>query len=122
MLVPVHSWGTITGPDLYCIAEAVNREARGESLLGKRAVIQTVINRTKSSRYPKTACGVVFQDRQFSWTRTMQRWTYTENDIKTVQNFQPMNSFKATHFHNLQVNPGWKLRYIKTIGSHKFYY
>lgn len=42
-------------------------EAKGESIPGKWAVGQVVLNRVKSKRWPNTVCGVIKQSKQFSW-------------------------------------------------------
>ena len=41
-------------------------EAEGESELGKRLVIDTILNRVDSSYYPNTISGVIWQKGQFS--------------------------------------------------------
>lgn len=52
-----------------CLALAVYYESRGESIRGQRAVASVVVNRSRSGRFPDTACGVVFQPNQFSFVR-----------------------------------------------------
>lgn len=58
--------------DLECLAAAVYYEARGESLAGRAAVAQVVLNRVGRPTFPKSVCAVVFQglrdgDCQFSF-------------------------------------------------------
>jgi spore germination cell wall hydrolase CwlJ-like protein len=48
---------------LDCLASAVYYEARGESLAGRAAVAQVVLNRVGAPTFPKSVCGVVFQGR-----------------------------------------------------------
>jgi spore germination cell wall hydrolase CwlJ-like protein len=48
--------------EVTCLALAIYFEARGESARGQ-------INRTRSKKYPSTACGVLFQKGQFSFIR-----------------------------------------------------
>ena len=43
-----------------CLATAVYFEAKSESLDGQLAVAQTILNRTRSGRFPESICGVVF--------------------------------------------------------------
>jgi hypothetical protein len=45
-----------------CLADAVYFEARGEPLRGQKAVAQVVMNRVFSGRYPRSVCGVVYQN------------------------------------------------------------
>lgn len=52
--------------DLYWLSRIINAEARGESQLGQIAVGTVVMNRVKSTRYPNTVYGVVFDGSQFS--------------------------------------------------------
>ena len=48
------------------LANVIYHEARGESRRGQIAVGYVVLNRVKSSRYPNTISGVVWQPKQFS--------------------------------------------------------
>ena len=50
--------------DLYWLSRIINAEAGGESILGKIAVGNVVINRKNSSSYPNTIYGVIF-DRKY---------------------------------------------------------
>ncbi len=45
-----------------CLAQAIYHEARGETLTGQRAVANVIVNRARSSNYPSTLCGVVYQN------------------------------------------------------------
>ncbi|UNC92738.1 cell wall hydrolase [Candidatus Contubernalis alkaliaceticus] len=47
--------------DLDLLARLVRAEAGGESYLGQVAVAATVLNRVKSSQYPNTIRGVIYQ-------------------------------------------------------------
>ena len=53
---------------LYCGAQNIYHESRGESNLGQIAVAHVVRNRVESPKYPNTICKVVWQPKQFSWT------------------------------------------------------
>lgn len=109
-----------TNHDHKCLAETISREARGEDYRGQLAVAQVVLNRTKT-----TICDTVFQKNQFSWTRDWKTWTYQPLHYNLAQKVLDrgwaIKGFPATHFHNLQVNPGWNLEYITQIGNHHFY-
>lgn len=100
-----------------CLAAAIYKEARGESLKGRLAVAQVVLNRGEP-------CVVVNQPGQFSWRRTDRlNWDNTSLYLanKVLNRGYAIKGFTATHFHNLNVNPRWS-GYITTIGAHKFYY
>ena len=64
--------------ETYCMAQNIYYEARGESLKGKQAVGNVVLNRVAHPKYPDTVCGVVYEARlwkgkvirdmcQFAW-------------------------------------------------------
>ena len=50
--------------DIYWLSRIINAEAGGEPFLGKIAVGNVVLNRVRSSQYPNTVKGVVF-DRKY---------------------------------------------------------
>ena len=119
-----------------CMAVAIYYEARGEALLGRIAVAQVILNRVKSTKYPNTVCGVVFQnaswrDRcQFSFAcdgasdtpRHPQAWAEARelaakiscgtSCIDVVRDALPLTRLeravqRATHYHADYVAPGW---------------
>lgn len=104
-------------------------EARGESYKGKVAVALVTLNRTKSERFPSTICGVVYQKGQFSWTRkyakvkiNVEQWQAAKDAaVSAYMGTDIISNFKATHFHNTSVNPGWKMKKVAKIGNHTFY-
>ena len=61
---PVASLPKPTPGALDCLAAAVYYEARGESVAGRAAVAQVVLNRTRRAGYPKSICAVVYQGEQ----------------------------------------------------------
>jgi proteasome lid subunit RPN8/RPN11 len=52
---------------IKCLADNAFFEARGTSKLDMQAVTEVVINRSKSQKYPKEICKVIYQKYQFSW-------------------------------------------------------
>src|SRR5262249_54575170 len=48
-----------------CLAAAIYFEARGESVKGQAAVAQVVLNRVRNPAYPKSICGVVYQNQKW---------------------------------------------------------
>ncbi len=52
--------------DRYLLANLIYCEAGGESYDGQLAVASVVINRVRSSVYPNTVVGVIYQSKQFS--------------------------------------------------------
>ncbi len=60
------SSGNITNKDLYLLSCCVYGEARGESYTGKVAVAAVVLNRVRSSQFPNTISGVIYQSGAFT--------------------------------------------------------
>jgi spore germination cell wall hydrolase CwlJ-like protein len=118
------------------MANNIYYEAGNESYEGKLAVAQVTMNRTQHPNYPSTVCGVVYQKTngvyQFSWVgekvnkvRNQYAWeecmivarkALTEHKLHDT-----IYKTKAMFYHNNQVNPGWKLKYVAKIGNHLFY-
>lgn len=59
------SGGSSSSTDLNLLARVVNGEARGEPYTGQVAVAAVVLNRVKSSSFPNTIAGVVYQSGAF---------------------------------------------------------
>jgi len=123
---------------LMCLAVAVFFEARDQPITGQYAVAEVVMNRVADPRWPDTICGVVFQDRQFSFThdgKSDRMETYAKDDIiewramnqaRTVAKEVYDSGYvelEATHYHSLSVRPSWAKHYYKVgrIGDHVFY-
>ena len=121
--------------ELYCAAQNVYFESRGEPDLGQLAVTQVVLNRVNSHKWPNTVCGVVWQEKQFSWThdgKSDRIKLSTKQDrrvwIKSVF-YAVMSMIEddatngATHYHNTSVEPYWveSMTQIAHIGNHIFY-
>lgn len=65
------TWGilrsnTYTVEEIEMLAKLVYGEARGESFEGKVAVASVALNRLKSSTFPQTVKGVIFEPRAFT--------------------------------------------------------
>jgi N-acetylmuramoyl-L-alanine amidase len=115
-----------------CLSLNVYHEARGERVEGQIAVAQVTLNRKADNRWPDTICGVVYQDKQFSWTHTIKDHTPKEEaawkqaqiiarDVMIGNVEDPTAG--ATHYHASWVNPSWakELKLAKVIGVHLFY-
>ena len=128
-----------TSAQTQCLAEAIYFEARSETLAGQKAVAEVVMNRVKSSHYPDTVCGVVYEGSQrssgcqFSFTcdgsmeaRTPRGWHWTRSKevagLAITDGFNPVTK-RATHYHTTAVNPYWskKLKKTNQYGTHVFY-
>jgi hypothetical protein len=125
--------------DLNCLAQAIYFEARGEQYRGQVAVAQVVMNRLAHPLYPKTICGVVFQDSshrnacQFSFAcdgqpeviREPEPWKQAQDIAQKVADgelYLPEVG-DATHYHAAYVYPDWapEMKRVTRIGLHIFY-
>lgn len=52
--------------DLYLMAKAIHAEGRGESYTGQVAIGAVIMNRVKSSSFPNTISGVIYQKGAFT--------------------------------------------------------
>lgn len=117
--------------DRNCLAEAVFFEAGSEPVEGQLAVAHVILNRTKSDHFPKTVCGVVRQNNQFSYQR--RTGAYEKNPStranaravadRAISGWFPGVASRALYFHNSSVNPSWIRRFkrVAQIGRHVFY-
>lgn len=121
-----------------CLTAAVYYEAASEADAGQRAVAQVVLNRVAHPAYPNTVCGVVFQGSerstgcQFSFTcdgalaRRPNRLFWERAAAvarQALAGYVYAPAGLATHYHTVAVHPYWapSLRYLLTIGAHRFY-
>ena len=72
----------LSNEEIELIALVVMAEAEGESELGKRLVIDTILNRVDDGRFPSTVNDVVYQKNQFtSMTNGRVNRCYVKDDI-----------------------------------------
>lgn len=116
--------------ELRCMTVNAYHEARGESKMGLLMVMDTVMERKASVRFPNTVCGVVHQKNQFSWTRNPQRITQwrTYNKIKKLAIEVLAGKWKglsggSVFYHARRIKPFWSKSFTvtKTIDNHVFY-
>jgi spore germination cell wall hydrolase CwlJ-like protein len=131
---------SISAKDISCLADAIYFEARGESDSGQRAVAQVVLNRAGSGTYPKSICGVVYQNKsmrnacQFSFAcdgkpdvkGEAAAWSKAQRIAQEIASgvMQVAELKTATHYHAIYAKPGWAKRMtrLSTIGNHVFYH
>lgn len=120
-----------TEEDLYWLSRIVSAESSGEPYDGKLAVANVIINRTKSSDYPNTIKGVIF-DKNFGvqFTPIMNGTIYntpTTDSIKAAKDaLQGSNNIgNALFFVNSdKTTLTWiqtSRTYYQTIDNHDFY-
>lgn len=141
-----HAWAaSVLSPEVFspaeqqCLASGVYFEARGESVKGQAAVAQVILNRVRNPAYPKTICGVVYQNED--WRNACQ-FSFACDNIKDRVNSKyhwkiarevamAVTAGKiwlpevgsATHYHALYVRPNWAstMKKVGRIGLHVFY-
>ena len=59
-LTPFVAWASYNEDDVYWLSRIISAESRGEPLEGQIAVGNVVLNRVRSSAYPNTIYGVIF--------------------------------------------------------------
>jgi N-acetylmuramoyl-L-alanine amidase len=115
-----------TEKDLKMMANAVYGESRGEPYEGQVAVAAVIINRVKSSEFPNTATGVIFQPGAFTAVADGQIWL-TPNDkaVKAVKDaisgWDPSDG--CLYYFNPETATSkwiWTRPQYKTIGKHIF--
>jgi len=141
-----HAWAAFPLPkDSFsarqrkCLAAGIYFEARGEPVLGQKAVAQVILNRVRNPTYPDSICGVVYQHKhkrnrcQFSFAcdgikdriGSPKHWDIAKqiaNDgidgkywLKSVAS--------SSHYHADYIWPRWgrTMRKMTKIGRHIFY-
>lgn len=114
--------------DLQLIARAINGEARGESYEGQVAVGAVILNRVKSSKFPNTIAGVIYQPGAFTAVSDGQINVPIAEDSTVVKAAQDaLNGWDPTGGAIYYFNPDtatsswiWSRTQIKTIGKHIF--
>ncbi|WP_336985692.1 cell wall hydrolase [Altererythrobacter aquiaggeris] len=120
-----------------CLTQAIYYEAANESVAGKRAVAQVVLNRLRHPAYPASVCGVVYEGVnrpvcQFSFTcdgsllrKPMARqWNESRQVAAAALAGSTEKSVgTSTHYHADYVVPRWAftLAKVEKIGRHIFY-
>jgi spore germination cell wall hydrolase CwlJ-like protein len=122
-----------------CLAEVIYFEARNQPVRGQIAVAQVVLNRVFSSKYPRSVCGVVYQNAhrhlhcQFTFacdgTTDLVRESHAMERAKKIAK-ESLDGLlwlpevgKATHYHTYRVRPNWvhQMTKLQKLGAHIFY-
>lgn len=114
--------------DLQLMARAINGEARGEPYEGQVAVGAVILNRVRSSKFPNTIAGVIYQNGAFTAVADGQiNVPITEGSTVLKAARDAMNGWDPTGGAIYYFNPNtatnkwiWSRPLIKTIGKHRF--
>lgn len=108
------------------LARLVYGEARGEPYTGQVAVAAVVLNRVKSSSFPNTIAGVIYQNGAFDVVRDGQiNMSPNSTAIKAAQD--ALNGWDPSYGAIYYFNPNtatnawiWSRPMTVTIGNHRF--
>ena len=123
---------------VQCLALAISYEAGLEPIAGQEAVAQVILNRVRSTAYPNSVCGVVWQG---SHRRTGCQFTFTCDGslqrprspaalvaaqrvaLRVLAGESADHVRGATHYHASYVAPYWAptLTRVRQIATHIFY-
>ena len=112
--------------DVNLLARLIYGEARGESYTGQVAVGAVVLNRVKSSSFPNTIAGVIYQKGAFDAVADGQiNMTPNSTAIKAAQD--ALNGWDPSYGAIYYFNPStatnkwiWSRPMTVTIGKHRF--
>jgi spore germination cell wall hydrolase CwlJ-like protein len=118
---------------IQCLADNAYYEAGNQTIKGKIAVTNVVMNRAEDKRFPSSPCNVIYQKHrgtcQFSWTcgarkriESIRQYTDAKKVAEDVylENVQDITK-GAKFYHAFYVNPKWKYKRVTKIGDHIFY-
>lgn len=118
---------------IQCLAENAYFEAGNQSIKGKIAVTNVVMNRVEDKRFPKTPCSVVHQRTkrvcQFSWVCEGKKRIHSMTQYADAREVAELvylgkvadNTKGAKFYHANYVSPGWNYKRVTKIGAHIFY-
>ena len=116
----------LSNSDLYLLSCCIYGEARGESYTGKVAVAAVILNRVKSSSFPNSISGVIYQSGAFTCVSDGQINLGT-NDECTRAAQDALNGWDPSGGALYYFNPAtatskwiWSRPQIVTIGKHIF--
>lgn len=125
-----NSYAAITSSksDMQLMARAINGEARGEPYEGQVAVGAVILNRVRSSKFPNTIAGVIYEKGAFTAVSDGQiNVPIEENSTVYKAARDAMNGWDPTGGAIYYFNPDtatsdwiWSRPLIKKIGKHRF--
>jgi len=120
------SGGSLSSSDAYLLAKCVYAEARGEPYTGQVAVAAVVLNRVRSSKFPNSVSGVIYQPYAFTCVADGQiNLSPNQSAINAARD--AMNGWDPTYGCLYYYNPAktsnkwiWSRPVMLTIGQHRF--
>ncbi|MCR5145914.1 MAG: spore cortex-lytic enzyme [Clostridia bacterium] len=118
--------GQASNSDLNLLAHLIYAEARGEPYSGQVGVGAVVLNRVKSSKFPNSVAGVIYQPGAFDVVSDGQI-NYAPNTTAINAARDALNGWDPTYGCIYYFNPNtatskwiWSRPYVITIGNHRF--
>ncbi len=118
--------GGYSSSEMNLLARCVYAEARGEPYTGQVAIAAVVLNRVRSSKFPNTISGVIYQSGAFTCVSDGQI-NYSPNSSATKAAKDAVNGWDPTNGCLYYYNPAtatskwiWSLKVELTIGRHSF--
>ena len=113
---------------IQLLARAINGEARGEPYEGQVAVGAVILNRVKSSKFPNTIAGVIYQPGAFTAVSDGQIDVPIDSKSTVVKAAQDaLNGWDPTGGAIYYFNPNtatnkwiWSRPLTRVIGKHRF--
>lgn len=112
--------------DLYLLGKCIYAEARGEPYTGMVAVGAVILNRVKSSKFPNTISGVIYQAGAFTAVADGQM-NLSPNQTALNAAQDALNGWDPTYGCLYYFNPAtatnkwiWSLPLVIRIGKHNF--
>ena len=124
----VYAASSSSTSDLQLMARAINGEARGEPYEGQVAVGAVILNRVRSSSFPNTIAGVIYEPGAFTAVADGQiNVPIAENSTVYKATRDALNGWDPTGGAIYYFNPDtatnkwiWSRPLIKQIGKHRF--
>ena len=118
--------GTYSSSDSYLLAKCIYAEARGEPYTGQVAVGAVILNRVRSSKFPNSISGVIYQPYAFTCVADGQiNLTPDATAKKAAQD--ALNGWDPTNGCLYYYNPAtatsswiWSRTVMLSIGKHNF--
>lgn len=121
----------ITAAAATCLALNIYFEGRSESIDGQRLIAEVTMERVYTDGFPKTVCGVVWEDGAFSWThdgksdrpRDIDAWLTAQIIANETLLYGCELCSGATYYHTRDVLPYWAddMVMVGMYGNHVFY-
>lgn len=137
--------------EVFCLAQNIYFEARGENKEGQLAVAHVTLNRVSHNKFPNTVCGVVYQAEMSRWWKEakgkdvpvrhrcqfscycdgksdrIKDWNSFDRIVKIAENTMrgkyEDNTNVAIYYHADYVQPHWSrsMRISAVYNKHIFY-